>query len=62
MRSALPLDGALSRRDRLVACGVGIGVLLLYALSFASVPTSELVAMESALFLGNVLTSVGASE
>ena len=31
----------VSRRDRLAACAVGLGVLLLYAVSFASVPTSD---------------------
>src|SRR5215469_8201695 len=39
--SSSPFDGTLSRRDRLVASAVSIGVLLLYVASFASVPTSD---------------------
>lgn len=33
--------GALTRRDRGLSWGLGVGVLLLYVLTFASVPTSD---------------------
>lgn len=41
MTTAGPSGGALHSRDRAASWAVGLGVLLLYALTFASVPTSD---------------------
>lgn len=41
MTTARPSGGALGSGDRAASWAVGLGVLLLYALTFASVPTSD---------------------
>jgi hypothetical protein len=41
MTGAGPSGGTLSSRDRAASWAVGLGVLLLYVLTFASVPTSD---------------------
>jgi hypothetical protein len=58
MTTAGPSGGALHSRDRAASWAVGLGVLLLYVLTFASVPTSDglsfIASVEEALRTGQL--------